>query len=58
MNATVGFEALAEEIHKPAKSLHRMLSASGNPTTSNISAVFAATKRALGVEVRAQVVVA
>lgn len=54
----MGFEALAEEIHKPAKSLHRMLSASGNPTMSNISAVFAAVKRALGVEVRAQVVVA
>ena len=26
VNATVGFEALADEIHKPAKSLHRMLS--------------------------------
>ena len=58
VNATLGFEALAEEIHKPAKSLHRMLSASGNPTMSNISAVFAAVKRALRVEVRAQVVAA
>jgi DNA-binding phage protein len=34
VNATVGFEALADEIHKPAKSLHRMLSKSGNPTMS------------------------
>ncbi|MCC7097172.1 MAG: transcriptional regulator [Thermomonas sp.] len=58
VNATVGFEALAEEIHKPAKSLHRMLSQSGNPTMSNISAVFAAIKRALNVEVRTQVVMA
>jgi len=58
VNATVGFEALAEEIHKPAKSLHRMLSRSGNPTMSNISAVFAAIKRALKVEVRTQVVMA
>ena len=58
VNATVGFEALAEEIHKPAKSLHRMLSKSGNPTMSNISAVFAAIKRALKVEVRAQIVMA
>jgi putative addiction module killer protein len=58
VNATVGFEALAEEIHKPAKSLHRMLSQSGNPTMSNISAVFAAIKRALKVEVRTQVVMA
>ncbi len=51
VNATLGFEALAEEIHKPAKSLHRMLSASGNPTMNNISAVFAALRRALRVEV-------
>lgn len=54
VNATVGFEALAGEIHKPAKSLHRMLSQSGNPTMRNISAVFAAIKRALDPEVRAQ----
>ncbi len=58
VNATVGFEALADEIHKPAKGLHRMLSKSGNPTMSNISAVFAAIKRALKVEVRTQVVMA
>ena len=58
VNATVGFEALAEEIHKPAKSLHRMLSKSGNPTMSNISAVFAAIKRSLKVEVRMQMVMA
>lgn len=56
VNATVGFESLAEEIHKPAKSLHRMLSASGNPTMSNISAVFAAIKRTLKVEVQTRVV--
>ena len=58
VNATVGFEALAKEIHKTAKSLHRMLSQSGNPTMSNISAVFAAIKRALRVEVRTQIVMA
>ena len=58
VNATVGFEALAEEIHKPAKSLHRMLSQSGNPTMSNISAVFAAIKHALNVEVHTKVVLA
>lgn len=45
VNATVGFESLAEDIHKPAKSLHRMLSKSGNPTMSNISAIFAADAR-------------
>ena len=58
VNATVGFEALADEIHKPAKSLHRMLSKSGNQTMTNVSAIFAAIKRALKVEVRAQVVMA
>jgi DNA-binding phage protein len=36
----------------------RMLSKSGNPTMSDISAVFAAIKRALKVEVRMQVVMA
>lgn len=56
VNATVGFESLAKEIHKPAKSLHRMLSASGNPTMSNISAIFAAIKRALKVDIRTTVV--
>ncbi len=58
VNATIGFEALAEEIQKPAKSLHRMLSRSGNPTMSNISAVFAAIKRALKVEINTRIVIA
>jgi hypothetical protein len=31
VNATVGFEGLAAEIHKPSKSLHRMLAPRGNP---------------------------
>lgn len=39
INATVDFEALADEIHKPGKSLHRMLSNSGNPTITNVSAI-------------------
>jgi len=56
VNATVGFEALAGQIDKPAKSLHRMLSKSGNPTMSNISAVFAAIQRNLKVEVRTLIV--
>lgn len=58
VNATVGFESLAEEIHKPAKSLHRMLSASGNPTMNNISAIFAAIKRALKVDIQTHIVTA
>lgn len=58
VNATVGFEALADDIHKPAKGLHRRLAQSGNPTMRIISAVFAAIQGALTLEVRTQVVTA
>lgn len=51
INATVGFERLAEEVHKPSKSLHRMLSVSGNPTMDNLSAIFATIKKALNVRI-------
>lgn len=51
INATVGFEQVAQEINKPSKSLHRMLSASGNPTMENLSAIFATIKRALRVRI-------
>jgi len=54
----VGFEALTEKIHKPAKSLHRMPSELGNPTMSNTSAVFAAIQRALKVAVQKRAAVA
>jgi len=51
INATIGFERLAEEIHKPSKSLHRMLSTSGNPTMENLSAIFATIKKTLQVRI-------
>ncbi|AJO76329.1 DNA-binding protein [Pseudomonas sp. MRSN 12121] len=55
VNATVGFEALARETARPSKSLHRMLSAHGNPSMDNLAAIFAAIRVQLGVaiEVRA-----
>ena len=56
VNATIGFEHLAEATQKPTKSLHRMLSSSGNPTMSNISSIFAATKQSLNLEVRTKAV--
>jgi DNA-binding phage protein len=56
VNATIGFESLAVEVHKPAKSLHRMLSSSGNPTMTNLSAIFAAVKRTMRVDIRTRVV--
>ncbi len=49
VNATVGFEALSVQINKPAKSVHRMLSASGNPTMSNLAAIFGSVRGVLNV---------
>lgn len=56
VNATVGFERLAAEVHKPSKSLHRMLSASGNPTMGNLSTILASLQKAMKVEVKASVI--
>jgi len=53
VNATVGFEALAAKTGKPAKSLHRMLSRSGNPTMDNLAAVLGVVRKELGVEMKA-----
>ena len=52
INATMGFETLAAKIKKPSKSLHRMLSNSGNPTMDNLSAILLAMKKSLRVEIR------
>jgi DNA-binding phage protein len=56
VNATIGFENLARDLHKPSKSLHRMLSKSGNPTMDNFSAILVAIKKALHVDIRTTVV--
>lgn len=55
VNATIGFEELAAEINKPNKSLHRMLSNTGNPTMSSLSAIFAAICKSLKVRVTVKV---
>jgi DNA-binding phage protein len=49
INATIGFESLAAELDKSPKSLMRMLSASGNPSLRNLSAVVGALQRVEGV---------
>ncbi len=54
VNATVGFEQLAQTVSKPTKSVHRMLSPLGNPTMTNLAAIFVALKDALNVEFQAQ----
>jgi DNA-binding phage protein len=45
INATVGFESLAAEIHKPSKSLHRMLAPHGNPSTNNFFTIVSALQK-------------
>ena len=55
VNASIGFEQLARDMDKPSKSLHRMLSAAGNPTLSHVSAMLAAIAAHLGVEIQARV---
>ncbi|MEQ1725803.1 MAG: transcriptional regulator [Sphingopyxis sp.] len=49
VNASVGFEDLAAETNRPSKSLHRMLSAKGNPSMDNLAAIFGAFRRRLNV---------
>jgi len=36
INATISFEPLAKELHKNSKSLQRMLSQKGNPSTKSL----------------------
>jgi DNA-binding phage protein len=49
INATIGFERLAEELKKPSKSLHRMLSPRGNPSTANFFAILRVLQKRVGV---------
>jgi DNA-binding phage protein len=50
INATIGFERLAEELQKPSKSLHRMLGPSGNPNTANFFAMLQVLQKRVGVK--------
>jgi DNA-binding phage protein len=56
VNATIGFEALAAETAKPAKSLHRMLSKKGNPTMDNLAAILGVVRKRLGVDLQVHTV--
>ena len=55
INATIGFEALAQNIGTPAKSLMRMFGPNGNPNASNLFAVIEHLRKASGLEFRVQV---
>lgn len=57
VNATVGFEQLAIETSKPSKSLHRMLSAKGNPTMDNLTAIFNVLRKKLNVDIKVKTTV-
>lgn len=50
INATIGFEPLAAALGKPAKSLHRMLSPRGNPSTANFFAILQVLQQKTGVK--------
>src|ERR1700720_4789002 len=56
VNATVGFEGLAAQTAKPAKSLHRMLSASGHLSMDTFAGSFRAIRKKLGVVLEAHAV--
>ena len=49
VNASLGFEQLAEMTDRPSKSLHRMLSSNGNPSMDNLAAIFGAVRSRLKV---------
>jgi DNA-binding phage protein len=56
VNGTIGFEGLAAATGRPSKSLHRMLSAKGNPTMDNLTLIFGMLRQELGVEIQVQTV--
>ena len=56
VNATIGFEKLAIATSKPSKSLHRMLSANGNPTMDNLTAILKVLRNPLQVDIKVQTV--
>ena len=56
VNATLGFEQLAELTDKPSKSLHRMLSPKGNPSMDNLAAIFGAMRVRLNVDLEVHAV--
>ena len=56
VNATIGFENLATQTSLPSKSLHRMLSASGNPTMNNLTSIFNILCKQLNVNIKVSTV--
>jgi DNA-binding phage protein len=56
VNSTIGFEKLADRTLKSSKSLQRMLSAKGNPTMDNLTAIFKIIRDNLNVDINVHTV--
>ena len=54
INATIGFDDLAQATGTPSKSLMRMFGSAGNPTAANLFAVLDALQARTGVRLRVQ----
>jgi len=52
INATLGFQALSDLTHRPAKSLMRMFSPKGNPQARNLFAVLGQIQEQEGFNLR------
>jgi DNA-binding phage protein len=48
VHGTIGFEGLAAATNLPSKSLHRMLSARGNPQMDHLSLIFEVLRKEIG----------
>ena len=55
VNATIGFETLAPEVDKSSKSLHRMLSARGNPTRDDLTKIIDILRQQLGFHIQVHI---
>jgi DNA-binding phage protein len=58
VNVTIGFEQLATLTAKPSRSLHRMLSPTGNPRMDHLASIFRAVREKLQVSLQAHSVAA
>jgi DNA-binding phage protein len=52
INATIGFDKLAEETGTPSKSLMRMFGPAGNPNARNLFAVISTLQTSSGINLR------
>lgn len=56
INGHLGFEALSVSTGIPSKSIHRMLSKNGNPTSKNLFQILRALRQADGFEIQMQII--